>query len=249
MTPLPEILDEARRLLAVAGERAVPIRLIGGVAIRLRADAAFSPQLAREYADIDLVTLKGRQREVAAFIEGEGYAPQTRFNTVQGHERLLFHAPDNGRRLDVFVGAFRMCHEIPIDERILLHPQTVALAELLLSKLQIVSLNEKDRRDAIALLLHHDVAEADGETINAAQVARLCADDWGLWRTCKLTIERIREGLGEYDLAPSQRELVDQRLTRLWERIEHEPKSRGWRMRDRIGDRKQWYDQPEEIAT
>ncbi len=245
--PLPQILDEARRLASAALEQDVPIRLVGGLAVRIRVDEAFHPGLSREYKDIDFVTLKGRNKQVAAFIEGMGYEPQAQFNAMNGHERLLFFDLANERQLDVFVGVFRMCHEIPITNRITLDPLTLPLAELLLTKLQIVNLNEKDLRDVIAILHHHEISDHDGDTINGDRVARLCAEDWGLWRTCKMNVERVHEGIDGYDIAQTERAVVEERLDRLWERIEAEPKSRGWRLRDRIGDRRRWYDEPEEV--
>lgn len=247
--PLPQIVDEARRLVAAAARRGVPVRLVGGLAVRMRADETFHPGLSREYADIDLVTLKGKSKQTAAFLAEMGYEPQRAFNSLNGNERLLFHDIANARQLDVFVGSFRMCHEIPIGDRLTLDPVTLPLAELLLTKLQIVKLNEKDLRDIIAILHHHAVGEQDGETINAARIARLCAEDWGLWRTCKMNVERVREGIAHYDIASAERLQVEERLERIWESIESEPKSRGWRLRDRVGDRKQWYDDPEEVGA
>jgi hypothetical protein len=246
-TPLPQILDEARRLATAALEQDVPLRLVGGLAVRIRVDEAFHPGLSREYKDIDFVTLKGRNKVVARFLEEMGYEPHAQFNAMNGRERLLFHDIANQRQLDVFVGAFRMCHEIPITDRITLDPVTLPLAELLLTKLQIVNLNEKDRRDIVAILHHHEISDRDGDTVNAARVAQLCADDWGLWRTCKMNLERVREGTGDYDMASDERAAVQERIDRLWERIDAEPKSRSWRLRDRIGDRKRWYDEPEEV--
>jgi hypothetical protein len=245
--PLPQILDEARRLAGAALERDVPLRLVGGLAVRIRVDEAFHPGLSREYKDIDFVTLKGRGKQVIRFLEEMGYEPQKQFNALQGHERLLFHDLGNQRQLDVFVGAFRMCHEIPINDRITRDPVTLPLAELFLTKMQIVSINEKDLRDIIAILHHHQVGEDDGETINAGRVAKLCAEDWGLWRTCKMNFDRVREGVERYDIGQAERAEIEQRLDRLWERIDAEPKSRGWRLRDRIGDRKRWYEEPEEV--
>jgi hypothetical protein len=244
---LQSVVDEARRLLEAAESQSVRVRLIGGVAVNMRAGESHNPALLREYKDIDLVTVKGKGREVATFLEAHGYVGNTHFNAVNGHSRLLFYDMANQRQLDVFVGTFSMCHTIPLGDRILAEHGTVPLAELLLTKLQVVQLNEKDLRDILALLVHHDVAESDGPTINAAWVARLLADDWGLWRTSKMNIERAREGLAGYDLDEATRAEVSARLDRLWERIEAEPKSRGWRLRDRIGDRKRWYEEPEEV--
>ena len=246
--PLADILAEARRLATAARERDIPVRLVGGLAVRIRAPDTFHPALTREYKDIDLVTPKGRGKPVAGFIAEMGYAPQEQFNAMNGHERLLFHDLANRRQLDVFIGVFRMCHEIPIGDRVTQDPVTVPLAELLLTKLQIVHLNEKDLRDIVAILHHHDVAAEDGDTIHGGRVAALCASDWGLWRTTKMNVERVREGLGQYDLSEGERAVIEQRLDRLWEQIEAEPKSRGWRMRDRIGDRKRWYEEPEEVG-
>jgi hypothetical protein len=248
-TPLAQIVDEARRLAAAALERDIPIRLVGGLAVRIRVDEAFHPGLAREYKDIDFVTLKGRSKPVARFFEDMGYEAQAQFNAVNGHERLLFHDLGNERQVDVFVGAFRMCHEIPVADRLTVDPTTLPLAELLLTKLQIVSLNEKDLRDIVAIVHHHQIGDHDGDTINAARIAQLCAQNWGLWRTCKMNFERVRDGLADYDFTSDERAAVDERLGLLWDRIDAEPKSRGWRMRDRIGDRRRWYNEPEEVEA
>jgi hypothetical protein len=248
-TPLAQIIDEARRLATAALDQDVPIRLVGGLAVRLRVDEAFHPGLSREYKDIDFVTLKGRGRQVSGFLEEMGYTPNKQFNAMNGHERLLYLDFANERQIDVFVGAFRMCHRIPITDRITLDPLTLPLAELLLTKMQIVSLNEKDLRDIIAILHHHELGETDGEKINVNRVAELCADDWGLWRTFKMNVDRVRDGLEHYDIAQEERAVVKERIERLWERIDAEPKPRAWRLRDRIGDRKRWYEEPEEVEA
>jgi hypothetical protein len=245
--PLPDLVEEARRVLALANRRSLPLRVIGGLAIRLHLNEEH-PSLEREFKDLDLVTTRPRQREVEKFFAEIGYSPDLSFNTLNSGRRGLFYDLRHERQLDLFVGSFRMCHEIPLADRLELEPETIPLAELLLTKLQIVHLNQKDLSDILALVLEHDVAETDGESINAGLVAKLCADDWGLWRTCKLTLERAQEGIGAFDFSASQRDLVSSRLTRLWERIELEPKSRRWRLRDRVGDRVRWYEEPEEVT-
>jgi len=246
--PLAEIVEEARRLLVAAHAQSVPVRLIGGIAVRVRAGDRHHPALLREYKDIDVVTTKGRGRDVGGFLQAMGYVPNVEFNALQGHSRMLFYDMANQRQLDVFVGAFAMCHAIPITERILAERDTVPLAELLLTKLQVVQLNEKDLRDLVALVVHHDVADTDDDAINASHVARLLADDWGLWRTTRQNVEKVGAGLDQYDLSAEERALVRDRLDRLWRRIEAEPKSRGFRLRDRVGDRKRWYEEPEEVG-
>ena len=164
-------------------------------------------------------------------------------NAMNGKERLLFYDNPNGRQMDVFVSSFRMCHEIPLEKRLNVDEDTVPLAELLLTKLQIIELNEKDVRDTVALLLEHDVTDDDAG-VNASHVAELCADDWGLWRTISHNLETLRERLDGYEV---DRETVSSRVSSILERIETAPKSRSWRMRARIGERKRWYELPEEV--
>jgi len=247
--PFREIVDEARRLTAAALERDIQIRLLGGIAVRIRVDDAFHPALSREYKDIDFVAPKGSGKKVADFFTNMGYEPNREFNAFNGGQRLLFYDVANERQLDVFIGAFRMCHEIPITDRITNDPITVPLAELLLTKLQIVTINEKDVRDVAALLHHHAIADRDGDAINGPRVAKLCAEDWGLWRTCKMTLQRVRDGLALYDITKDEREGIEKQIDTLWQQIDAEPKSRSWRLRDRIGDRKRWYDEPEEVEA
>jgi hypothetical protein len=141
-----------------------------------------------------------------------------------------------------------MCHAIPLSDRLGLERGTVPLAELLLTKLQIIEVNEKDVRDTVLLLHGHPVEDHDGEAINAARIAELCAADWGLWRTITANLQHCGEHLGDYDLDEADRDRIAARFDLLLERVEAEPKSRGWKLRARVGERKRWYDLPEEVS-
>ena len=244
--PLADVVAEAERVLGAAEAGGVPLRLIGGLAVRLHTHA-MRPALERSYADIDTATPKGKSRAVTALLEGLGYEAARQFNALHGASRLLFHDRPNARKLDVFVHGFELNHSIPITARIDVQQRTIPLAELLLTKLQVVEFTEKDLRDAVALLLSHEIAGHDDEAINAEVIAALTADDWGLWRTTQLTIQRLREGMGTLGLDPADQQLVLERIDSLWDRIEREPKSRRWRLRARVGDRKRWYQVPDEV--
>jgi hypothetical protein len=242
-----DMVEEAKRVAGEAEKKDVMLRLLGGVAIKLRASDGLQPAFEREYADLDWITPKGKSAEAQRFFEALGYVPQTRFNALYGRERLLYFDKEHGRQVDVLVGSFKMCHEIPLGNRLSLEPLTIPLAELLLTKLQIIELNEKDIRDALAILHDHPVEEGDGDSVNAAHVAKLCASDWGLWRTFTANLEALGGHLDRYELPTESKERITKRLGRLLERIEREPKSFGWKMRAKIGDRKRWYDLPEEV--
>jgi len=242
-----DMVEEAVRLAEEAERQDVVLRLLGGVAIKVRAEGGLHPAFERDYADLDWITKKGKSSQVQRFFESLGYVPQTRFNALYGRERLLYFDEKHDRQVDVLVGNFRMSQEIPFGERMTMEPLTVPLAELLLTKLQIIELNEKDVRDALALLHDHPVDEQDGDTVNAAHIAKLCASDWGLWRTFTANLEALEGHLERYELSEEGKERIEGRVKTLQERIEEEPKGFGWKMRAKIGDRKRWYELPEEV--
>ncbi len=242
-----DMAEEALRLAEEAEREDLALRLLGGVAIKLRAKDGLHPAFEREYADHDWIAPKGASAAAQKFFEAMGYTPHVRFNAINGRERLLFFDEQHGRQVDILVGTFRMSHEIPFGKRLALEPVTVPLAELLLTKLQIVELNEKDVRDALALLHDHPVEGEDGDAINGAQIARLCAADWGLWRTFTANLGSLGGHLERYDLPEESKERIAGRIQELQARIEEEPKSFGWKMRAKIGDRKRWYELPEEV--
>jgi hypothetical protein len=213
--------------------------------VRLRARNGLPPSLERTYGDLDFVTARKSSAAAQRFFRDLGYEPHVSFNALNSKERLLFFDEEHGRQVDVFVGAFRMCHEIPIGERLETDETSIPLAELLLTKLQVIELNEKDVRDTVALLHDRDVGDEDGDTVNGGQVARLCAEDWGLWRTISQNLEACRVRVADYGPECSA---AGPRLAELEARIEGESKSRAWRLRAKVGERKRWYDLPEERA-
>jgi cation transport regulator ChaC len=242
-----DMVEEAVRVAERAEQENVDLRLLGGVAIKVRARERLQPAFEREYADLDWIIPKGKSSKTQKLFESLGYAPQTRFNALYGRERLLYFDEEHDRQVDVLVGTFRMSHEIPFGKRMTLEPLTVPLAELLLTKLQIIELNEKDVRDALALLHDHAVGEEDGDSVNGAHIAKLCASDWGLWRTFTANLEALEGHLQRYELADEGKDRIKDRIRALLERIEEEPKGFGWKMRAKIGDRKRWYELPEEV--
>src|SRR5215218_3033404 len=243
-----DMAEEAVRVTEEADRENLVLRLLGGVAVKLRAKDGLNPTFEREYADLDWIVPRGTSRKAQRFFEGLGYSSQVRFNTLYGRERLLFFDEQHGRQVDVFVGAFRMSHKIPFGERLDMEPMTIPLAELLLTKLQIAELNEKDVLDALALLHDHPVGNDDGDLVNGERIAALCAADWGLWRTFMANLQDAGERLERYDLPERGKQRIADRIRELQDRIEQAPKTLSWKLRSKIGDRKRWYELPEEVA-
>ena len=243
---LDDIVAEGERLLGIASDEGVPLRLLGGVAVRIKAPE-IPPALDRAYKDIDFAVTKKGAGAADKLLREAGYEPHVSFNAMHARERGLYFDDANGRQVDLFIHSFRMCHEIPLGDRLEVESSTVPLAELLLTKLQIIEVNEKDIRDTVLLFHGHPIADHDDGAVNGARIAALCASDWGLWRTITANLERCRDHVDDYELPADERERIHGRFDQLLGRIEAEPKSRGWKLRARVGERKRWYDLPEEV--
>jgi hypothetical protein len=225
------LVAEGVALVEAAAEGGATLRLLGGAAIVVHG----SGRTHRELGDLDAVTRRGDVRRVTAVLEERGYEAETRFNALHGDRRLIFHGPAG--KLDVFVDTFEMCHRIELGERLALDSPTIPVTDLLVTKLQIVELNAKDAGDIAVLLRHHALGAGPGDHVDADHLTRLVADDWGLWRTLDGTLARLPE------LEPSVAAAAGE-LRRV---LDAAPKGRRFRMRARIGERKRWYELPEEV--
>jgi hypothetical protein len=243
--PLPDPVAEGKRIVGAAAERGLSLRLLGGVAIAILCPSSRQPPLERPYGDIDFATTDFSKEGVLTLMEELGYAGDREFNTLHGHRRLYFWDERNRRQVDVFVNEARLCHRVELKKRIEVAPLTLSLADLTVLKLQVVETNEKDYLDICAIFADHDLS-SDEEGVNATYISGLAASDWGLWRTMGMVAERSRQFALELPGFEAGAR-VSERLERLGEKLDTVPKSRAWKLRGRIGDRKRWYELPEEV--
>ncbi|GAI23091.1 unnamed protein product, partial [marine sediment metagenome] len=67
-------------------------------------------------------------------------------------------------------------------------------------------------------------------------------------RTVTMNLEKVKNYLSSVPELPEQeRQNGEAKVARLLQEIEGEPKSLKWRMRARVGDKKKWYRDVEEI--
>jgi len=245
VAPHESLRDEAERILAAAEANGVTLRLIGGMAVNIRCPSASRPPLSRRYVDVDVVGHRSETRKINKLFTDLGYKPRERFNALHG-TRLIFNDLKNQRRIDVFLDVLEMCHKFNFKDRLRLEEMTLPISDLLCTKLQIVEINEKDMKDVCAMLLDHDVSseEVDGR-IDATYIAKLCANDWGIYKTFSTNLARIPEYLDRLGLDGNQRKTVTERAEALKNTIESMPKSMGWKMRATVGERRRWYELPE----
>ena len=244
--PLEDTISEAERVAEAAGAQKVGVKLLGGAGIHLHSPSSHHPPLRRKYGDLDYVIASKDRKAALAFFPSIGYVANDRFNLMQGDRRLYFFDGSNGKQVDIFIDVIRMSHVIDLRSRLGHSGPCATPSDLLLSKLQIVEVNKKDLVDVTALILDHPIRSNDDEAIDAAYVARLACEDWGLCRTLQLNLEKLRHTVGELDV---DRDIVNSRIDELWAAVEAQPKPLKWRLRAQVGDRVRWYELPEETRS
>ncbi len=246
--PSPEtFLQEARRLTDEAHKQGLVLRVMGPIALHF-----YFPDYVelyrrmerlgeRVFTDIDYAAYGKQRGNLVNFFKAQGYDFDQRTMMVYGQDRHIYFS-DRIPMIDVFYDRLAYNHPIDYRGRLEYHPYCVSLTDLLLQKLQIVQINDKDLKDAMVLLLAAQVGETDVDCINAAYVARLMSDDWGFYYTATTNLKRIKEAMSKVAaLADEQRAVIGDRADELLKRIEDAPKTMKWKLRARIGTRQQWY--------
>jgi hypothetical protein len=245
--PLTDAMSVARG----AAEARVGLKLLGGLAVRVVCPD-YPPRL-RADQDMDFACLSKERKKVAAHLEKAGCTPDKRFNNLNGDRQLFFNAP-SGRPVDVMVDRLTMCHTLDFRPSFGKLPYTVDAVDLLLSKLQIVELNEKDARDIVQLLsclpISSSGGSGDGPVIDAERFGSVLGADWGWWRTVTGNLDKLPGLVAEHPQL-----LVDgtpfsalEQAAALRQLADETPKGMKWRVRAGVGDKVRWYELPEEVA-
>lgn len=250
--PLADFLEEAKRVIKKADEQKIVLRLMGAAAVRMHCPKHLHLHklLGRELTDLDFMGYSKDFQKVKALFEELGYkqrkAGYALAVSVYG-ERFFFDDVVNNRVADVFFDKLRMCHTIDFKGRLEVDYPTIPLAELLLEKMQIVKINEKDIKDTIVLLREHDIGGGDKEMMNVEYIAKILSDDWGFYYTVTTNLNKVKHFLNHFTvLKEEDRKDVASKIDEILKMIEAKPKSLRWKMRAKIGTRKKWYEEVEE---
>ena len=244
------ILAEALRLIEVAEIAGVPLRLVGGLAVQARSHGWLPAE--REQRDIDLAARRRDRAAIVDILEGLNYQADRRFNALHGHKQLYFVDARTNTPLDVILDELDMCHKLDFTNRLEIDHLTLPLADLVLTKLQIVRVNRKDLIDVMTLMHGYPLTPGDERGINVDRIVSVTRDDWGWWRTVRgnlvkgLEILGLERPLGPEPLSPESHARIADGLNGLLRAIDVAPKSLRWKLRARVGERVRWYEEPEE---
>ena len=250
MDTLSDLINEMNRLINAATESQIHLRVFGGLAILSHSQK--NPRFfKRDSPDVDFIVSRNDRHKLEPFFRDMGYSPNRQFNLLNGMRRqIYYHDQLSDRRIDILVGDFEMCHKLPLDDRLEVDPVTIPLAELLLSKAQVVELNRKDAFDIISLLLNNEIGSEKDGRIDLERITRLCAQDWGLYKTTSINLQRVEDLLADKDLklTTEERDLILSRVRQIQLAFDKMPKSLAWQLRDKVGTRVRWYTEVEEVA-
>jgi len=259
--PTEVFLKEGERLAEEASKRQIPLRLLGGVAIRIHCSEFmdFAKKLVRlgegqqEYTDLDFMTLmKFRKNQLQAFFNEMGYEKRPSTMSTAATQRQIYFHPKGWFYVDVFFDKLLAAnHPLDFRGRLELDSPTVTPTDLLLEKVQIVFPDEKDVKDTILLLHAHEIAlQEEKNRINADFIATLLAADWGFWYTVTANLKGLKQYVTEApNLTESEKQDVTSKIDNLSKAIDDKPKGTGWKMRSVIGTKRKWYNPVETGQT
>ena len=258
--PSQVFLDEAERIVAQAERAGLVLRALGGVAIRLHTmdQVDLAQRLGRlgedqqEFTDLDFMARRKQREQMRPFFEELGYNKRRTTLSTAASERQIYFHPKGWFFVDVFFDKLLVAnHPLDFRHRLELDSPTITPTDLLLEKLQIVHISDKDVKDTIVLLASHDLAETDAaDTINAAHIAGLLSRDWGFWYTLTTNLAGVKELLPQTEaLTDDERRRIVARVDGLRTHIDAAPKSLKWKARAKIGPRMRWYEPVETMDT
>ncbi|MBC8336472.1 MAG: hypothetical protein HQ525_06870 [Anaerolineae bacterium] len=241
---------ELQRILKVSDDAGILLRVIGSLAFQIHCPkyGYLQEAMGRAYTDIDFAGYSKQSQEIKNLMTDLGYTERREVFIYSEGERSIFDNSETGIYVDVFYEKLDFCHPIYWDGRLEVDSPTIPLAEMLLEKMQIVQINEKDVIDTIMLLLEHPLGDNDNETINIKRIAELCSTDWGLWRTTTMNLDKVRQLAHGYEQLKNEHKAhIESQVAKALEQLEQEPKSLAWRLRARVGDRVKWYKEVDEV--
>jgi len=252
-----EFINKATHIVQSAQEQGILLRIMGAVAFRIHTPSLsdLHTRLNRlntagvDFTDLDLVTYDKYNQKLEPFFSSLGYPADenAKYQIHMWAQRHFYHDRGGKFKIDVFFDRLEMSHTIDFRTRLEMDSPTIPLAELLLEKMQIVQINEKDIKDAVILLLGHELGNDDNDHINARYIASLLSNDWGLYYTTVTNLAKVNLFSSKYEqLSENEKTTIASKIQELTKRIDEQPKSTRWKLRARVGTKRKWYNDVEE---
>ena len=275
VVPTEIFMRESNAIVDAAKDEGLTMRIIGGlgIAIHCKEFSEFAKKLGRTgtgafkgqgYSDLDFIAYRKQRDKVKEFFGKLGYVKRRATLSSAASERQIYYHPKGWFYVDVFFDQLIVAnHPVDFRGRLELDYPTITVTDMLLEKVQMwEAFGVKDLKDCMFLLKAHDIKESnEKEAIDSNYIAKVLAEDWGFWYTATTNLQNIRRFVSELDKLGSETQInpalitdrersdINEKINALLSRIEEEPKSFGWKMRAKVGIKKQWYNHVESPET
>lgn len=253
--PPATFIEEAISCVEGAAKERIMLRVMGALGIYIHAHSLEYRQLwerlgrlgERVFSDIDFASYGKFRQKVFEFFKRRGYDIDKKIQMFYGMKRHIYYG-GKVPMVEVFFDKLEMNHTIIFNRRLEVDHPTIPIAELLLQKLQIVKINEKDIKDVIVLLRAHDVGKSDKEMINLNALADAgLLSDWGFYYTVTMNLKKVMDFSLTCDvLTQDDRVIINERVNKILSYLEEQPKSLSWKLRAKVGTSKKWYNEVED---
>jgi hypothetical protein len=246
-----ELIELAAAILQTAETEGIEMRLLGGIAFWERCpNAREIVYRTRFFKDIDLAAkVRDKAKIESIFHHKWNFYLDPDSGTIPGSLLSRYYVQKEKELKEVCeinYDVLKYCHDIDIRDRLSIDKITIPLAELMLSKLQIIDLASQDIVDLFALLLDHELGDCDGEKININVILNLCRRKWGLEKTVRTNLNRIEhEAFASDILSQIQKEKIIRQIKFLFSRLSESTKSFSWKFRSIFGEILPWYNKVE----
>ena len=241
---------EGEHIVDEGNKRGLHLRVLGAIAFQLHCPkySFLTTRLNRVLSDVDFAAYYKEFGGITKMMRELGYQDEPMVTALWGEKRTIWDHKNNGIHVDIFFNGLEMNHDVPFKDRLHIDALTISLADMLLEKMQIVHINEKDIVDTIMLLREHEVGGVAPETIDSTYIAKLLSNDWGFYYTFTTNLKKVQESLPKYeDVSSEDRADVTTKIGKLQKILEDQPKGMGWRVRSKVGPKSKWYRDVEEV--
>ncbi len=239
-----ELESEWQQIMRAVASAKTILREMGALAIWLRCPQARALLLAPEKKHLEFAGHASQRDAIRRAFESVGYQTNLAPDEFRSAPRLAFTNLARGVTVEICLNTFAMYHQLDLTPY--LTPEDAPLAEtaLLLLRLQLVEMSETGLRELGALLREHEIsARAEPGKIDLMQITRLCADQWGWYKTVTMNLQRILP-FAVKSVPSGDNTIVVERAARIRQAIGDAPKSLRWQTRARLGENVRWYDVP-----
>jgi hypothetical protein len=248
--PAKEVfLEEGKRITEAAQQKGIYLRVMGPLALHyyfmehIDLYARLERLGDRYFTDIDYAAYGKTRKHLMDFFKTQGYDCDLATMAMTGKTRHIYFG-GKVPMIDVFIDELNYCHKVTFEGRLDKDPYSIPLADILLQKLQIWEINDKDYKDIEFLFIVSEFGDDDERKINQSYIAKRFADDWGFWYTATTNLDRVKQHVDTVAaLTDDEKAKVKAMADQLRARIDAEPKTKGWEKRAKKGTKKIWYNE------